>query len=168
MKAYCLFCKTGSEDTVVEHIKSIDSTIKTIVPVRILLERRMGIWEKSERLLFPGYVFVYLEDHDEGEVLFEGIKTLTRVYKVLEYQKDCVELMGSDYEYASWIYKHDGKIEPSKIRLEGKTVKPVDGPLADNIGEIVKLDRHKRRVWVELDFIDKKHRFSLSVIEINH
>ena len=91
---------------------------------------------------------------------------MTGAYKVLEYQTGQRELIGSDYEYASWIFRHNGRIEPSKALVEGDIIKVIDGPLKDGIGTIFKLDRHKRRAWVEFDFYENKHKVSLSVVDI--
>ena len=162
MKSYCLFCKTGSEKTVEQRINIIDSSIKAIAPVRILSERYNGKWEIRERVMIPGYVFLYFED----ELAVDTLKTLVRNYKILEYQAGERELRGSDYEYAMWIHKHDGRIGESQALFEGDTIKVVDGPLTDGVGTIVKLDRHKRRVWVEFDFDGKIQKVSLSVIDI--
>ena len=162
MKAYCVFCKTGSENVIAKHINAIDNTIEAIVPVRVLQEKCNGKWVERERLLIPGYVFIYTKN----EVSFDAVKTLTGVYKVLEYQTGQRELIGSDYEYAVWIYRHNGRIEPSKALFEGNTIKVIDGPLIDSIGTIIKLDRHKRRAWVEFNFDGKIQKVSLSVIDI--
>ena len=162
MKAYCVFCKTGSENFVAQSINAIDNTIKAIVPVRVLQEKISGRWEEREHLLIPGYVFIYVE----YEVSFNPMKILSGFYKVLEYQTGKRELIGPDYEYAEWIYRHNGRIGPSKVLVEGSTVKVIDGALIDGIGTITKLDRHKRRAWVEFDFEGRIQRVSLSVIDI--
>ncbi len=70
---------------------------------------------------------------------------------------------GIDYHYPMWIYRHCGDIDTSKVVLEGSIVRVVDGPLLDGIGTIVRIDRHKRRAWVEFDFSDNKHVVSLSI-----
>jgi transcriptional antiterminator NusG len=140
----------------------LDKRIKVIVPVRTLQEKRMGRWELREKPLIPGYVFVYAED----KVSFEAIKSPLNVYRILQYQMGQRELTGSDFEYAVWIYRHDGKITPSKVLFEGSDVRVVDGPLMDTMGRITRIDRHKRRAWVEFDFDGRKQVVSLSVIDL--
>lgn len=162
MKAYCVFCKTGSEKSVVDSIHALDAQLKAIAPVRVLQEKRKGNWELQEQSLIPGYVFIYTEE----EVPFEALKSRIGVYKILEYQTGVRELMDSDYEYASWIYRHDGRIQPSRALMEGSSVRVVDGPLMDGLGTIIRIDRHKRRAWVEFDFDGSKRTVSLSVIDI--
>ena len=162
LKAYCIFCKTGSENNVKQQVEKIDSAIKAIVPVRVLWEKYKGKWETRERELLPGYVFLYYK----GDLPEYTLRALVRNYKLLEYDTGKKELWGYDYDYAMWIYSHDGRIEESKALFEGEIVKVVYGPLAEGIGKIIKLDRHKRRAWVEFDFAGKTFRVSLSVVDI--
>ena len=162
LKAYCIFCKTGSENYVKQQVNKIDNAIEAIVPVRVLWEKCKGKWETRERLLLPGYVFLYYE----GDLPDDTLRVLIRQYRLLEYDTGKKELWGYDYNYAMWIYSHNGIIEVSRARFEGDMVKVIDGPLADGIGKIIKLDRHKRRAWVEFEFAGKIFRVSLSVVDI--
>ena len=73
-------------------------------------EKYNGKWEIRERLMIPSYVFLYFED----ELAVETLKALVRNYKILEYQLGERELRGSDYEYAMWIHKHNGRIGESR------------------------------------------------------
>lgn len=162
LKAYCIQCRTGSEHIVARQINNICKDVLAIAPVRILLEKRQKLWERSERALLPGYVFLYVKNKPD----FDIVRSLTRVFRVLQYDMGTRELTGSDYTYAKWIYRHNGRIEPSKALIEGSTVKVVDGPLANGIGTIIKLDRHKKRAIVEFDFDGTKKRVSLSVVDL--
>lgn len=160
--AYCVLCKTGSENVIARRINDLDKNITAISPVRVLQEKYKQQWITRERLLIPGYIFIYVNKI----ISFDKIIKSTGAYKFLEYQTGDRELIGSDFEYAAWIYSHDGKITPSRALIEGDEVNVVDGPLKDGIGTILKLDRHKRRAWVEFNFYGKAHRVSLSVIDI--
>ena len=162
LKAYCVFCKTGSENVIARRVNELNINVKAISPVRVLQERYKRKWIQRERLLIPGYVFVYVKK----EISLNEFINVTGAYKFLEYQTGKRELIGSDYEYASWVYRHNGRIEPSKALVEGDIIKVIDGPLKDGIGTIFKLDRHKRRAWVEFDFYGKAHKVSLSVVDI--
>lgn len=162
MNAYCIFCKTGSEKSIVQHLQTIHPEIEAIIPVRILQEKRKGEWVQQERPLIPGYVFLYAET----QITFDKIKGHKGVYKILEYPTGKRELIGGDYEYALWIYKHNGKIGPSVAVTEGGTVRVTEGSLLDGVGKIIKLDRHKRRAVVEFEFYGNKQRISLSVLDL--
>ncbi len=126
------------------------------------MEKKKGQWTDCERPLIPGYVFIYTEEEPQ----FDKIKTITDVYKILSYEDGTKELAGKDLKYAEWLYKYKGRIGPSKALVEGSTVKITHGPLKDGIGKVVRLDRHKRRAWVEFEFAGRKQKISLSVIDI--
>ncbi len=162
LKAYCVSCRTGSENSVAGQINHICDNVQAIAPVRVLLEKRQRRWESTERLLIPGYIFLYTENNIE----VKKIKALSKVYRVLQYDNGFRELLGSDYEYAKWIYRHNGRIGPSKALIEGSKVKVVDGPLANGIGNIIKLDKHKRRALVAFEFCDRIQKVSLSVVDL--
>lgn len=148
MKCYCVFCKTGGEASVAQKINIVDEAVKAIAPMRIIQEKRKGKWEEKEKALLPGYVFVYSEEEFEAYL----VRKLTDLYKVLSYDDDVRELVGKDYEYAMWVWRHQGNINPSKVLTQGGNVKVIEGPLIDTCGVIKKLDKHKRRAWVEFEF----------------
>jgi len=158
LKAWCVFCRTGSEKGVAQFVTTLNGRVEAIAPVRVLQEKRKGKWVQREQILFPGYVFLYAEE----EIKFELIKKVPRLSKILDYEAGLKELRGSDYEYSKWIYRHQGHIGTSKVLTEGRTAKVIDGPLLDGFGTIVKLDKHKRRVWIELEFDGQVRLVSLS------
>lgn len=162
LKVYCIFCKSGSEDILAEKIAKVSPQIEALIPVRTLQQKKNGIWVSTQQHLIPGYIFLYVGE----DISFRDIKQLLDVYKVLDYGAESKELVDADYQYAMWIYRHCGNIELSKVVFEGSTVKVVDGPLIEEIGNIVRIDRHKRRAWVEFNFCGKKHTVSLSIEDV--
>ncbi len=158
MKAWCIFCKTGTEKDAAKYIAESEKDIEAIAPVRILQEKRKGHWRHKEQILFPGYLFLYGEkDIDPGL-----IARTPGFYKLLGYDASLRELQGTDYEYAMWLHRYQGCLEISKVFTIGKLVKVIEGPLADGIGRIVKLDKHKRKIWVEFEFDGQTRLVTLS------
>lgn len=158
MNSCCIFCRTGSEMDLANQINEKEENCQAIAPMKIMQEKRRGTWQKKEKALFPGYIFLYYNE----EIDFEQIKKTPGLYKILNYDAEFKELQGSDYEYSMWIYKHQGCIETSKVLTIGRTVKVIDGPLLDGLGTIVKLDKHKRRAWVEFEFAGQLRTVTLS------
>ncbi len=158
MRSWCIFCKTGSEKGVAQCLAALDNKYKVIAPVRVLQEKRKGKWVDREQILFPGYIFLYAKE----EIEYELIKKVPGFYKILGNDMEFRELQGPDYEYSMWIYRHRGHIKPSKVLTIGRTVKVIEGPLSDTFGTIVKLDKHKRRIWVEFEFAGQSRLVSLS------
>jgi len=158
MKSYCVFCKTGSEKDVAQRVHTIDNRIEAIAPVCTLQEKRQGKWVNREQILLPGYAFLYTEEEIQVNLRAEVLD----LYKVLKYGVGFRELHGMDYEYSMWIYRHQGSINTSKVLTEGRNVKVIDGPLLDGFGTIVRLDKHKRRVWIDFEFDGQKRLVALS------
>ena len=156
--SYCIFCRTGSEQSVAQAISQSDPELTAIAPTRILSEKRQGQWVERAVTLLPGYVFLYVE----REMPIKQKARAQNMYKILEYEHGLAQLTGQDEEYALWVYRHQGQIKPSKVLVEGDKIIAVDGPLKDCTGKIVRLDKHKRRAWVEFEFEKQKRTVSLS------
>jgi len=152
-----LFCKTGSEKEIAQKVNQIYHGVNAIAPMRVCPYKLKGKWEYREQALLPGYVFLFTE----GELRDKLPSDVSNAYKLLEYASGQKELQGADYNYSMWVYRNHGRIDTSKVLTQGKRVKVIQGPLSDGFGRIVKLDRHKRRVWVEFDFDGQKRIVSL-------
>ncbi len=126
--------------------------------MRILTEKRQGQWVERTVTLLPGYVFVYAR----RELPIRQKAKARHLYKVLEYAGGLSRLEGEDEAYALWVHRHQGQIRPSRLLAVGDQVTVVEGPLKDCAGQIIRLDRHKRRVWVEFTFDGQKRSVSLS------
>ena len=156
-KAYCLFCRTGAELAVVESIRQSFPQLVALAPVKILPEKRAGNWIDQTKVLLPGYVFVYTTD----DLPFNLKHKTNHLYKVLHYERGIRTLTGPDEEYAMWIYRHAGEIKTSQVLTIGSEITVVSGPMSDFGGKIVKLDKHKRRAWVEFEFDGTKRVVSI-------
>ncbi len=158
LRCYCLFVRSGSEQTVADGICKGDPGIRAIAPKRSVQEKRSGSWTKRTLALLPGYVFVFgdLENNDLRKLKADN------VYKLLKYDNELRELLGDDREYAFWILRNHGDIGTSKVLDLGTGIRVVEGPLADCKGKIVRLDKHKRRATVEFEFDGKVRTVSLS------
>ncbi|MDD3996698.1 MAG: KOW motif-containing protein [Sphaerochaetaceae bacterium] len=167
MRSYCIYCKTGSEHRLVEHLSKMlkelyESEPKLLFPVRLVHEKHRGRWSTVEQPLLPGYLFLYVDD---TEVLAPYIIKQERdVYKILRYTDGTMQLRDGDEAYAMWVLRYKGRLAPSKAICEaGRLVKILEGPLIDMEGKIVKVDRHKKRVVVAFDFAGMERLVNLSV-----
>ncbi|MDD3942328.1 MAG: transcription termination/antitermination NusG family protein [Sphaerochaetaceae bacterium] len=167
MKAYCLYCKTGSEEKLVYLLKKdmrdlLSMELEVMFPTRVMNQRNRGRWIRVEQPLLPGYLFLYLEDETPLPLFI--IKQERDAYKILRYSDGTMELQDGDAAYAMWIYNHGGELQPSTVVFkEGQLVKILDGPLKDMQGKIIKLDRHHKRVIVAFMFAGTERHINLSV-----
>lgn len=167
MKAYCLYCKTGSEEKLVYLLKKdmrdyLAMELDVLFPKRVINQRKRGRWSNVEQPLLPGYLFLYLDDEVPFPLFI--IKQERDAYKILRYSDGTMELKEADAQYAMWVYSHGGKLLPSTVVYrEGQLVKILDGPLKDMEGRIIKLDRHHKRVIVGFMFAGEERKINLSV-----
>jgi len=101
MRSYCIYCKTGSEAKLVYLLKKDmldfeNIEVDLLFPVRILQEKRRGVWRKVEQPLLPGYIFLYLDD----EEIFPNyiVRQERDAYKILRNADGSMGLQGSDEE----------------------------------------------------------------------
>ena len=158
IQAYCLMCRTGTEMKVCRQIHKHYPDLEAFVPIRIIEEKRKRVWQSFEKILLPGYVFLYTET----ELPHDLIRSISHTYKILVYEKGFRALQDEDREYALWLYRHQGTIASSKILQEGNAITVVEGPLKDLYGKIIKLDRRKRKAWVSFVFDGEERIVSLS------
>ena len=156
--AFCVMCRTGAERAVCERIEQVTPDVTALVPVRVIEEKRQKQWQSFEKTLLPGYVFLFSDNPLPDNL----IRSITKAYKILAYDRGLRDLQHEDREYALWLYRHQGRIEPSVILESGQTIKVLDGPLKDMTGEIKRLDKRKRKVWVAFDFDGEARLVALS------
>ncbi len=156
-KSFCLFCRTGQEQAIADRINEEYTQLQAIAPTKVLPEKLKGQWRNRPKTLLPGYIFLYTDD----EVPHDLRHKTNHTYRLLEYERGVRTLIGPDADYAMWLLRHQGQIQPSRILAIGEHVKVIDGPLMDFQGRIKKMDRHKRRIWVEFDFDSQKRTISI-------
>ena len=144
----CLVCTTGKEEIVVHQIHE-HGWGQAIFPRRIKTILKNKKWLEMWSALFPGYVFLYTEDMSVSR---EKLMTLRNVIRLLDYgESGCSELVGQDREFADWIWRLKGKIGVMKTLQNGDRIEIIDGVFKQMHGTIIRMDRRRRTMKVELD-----------------
>lgn len=163
MNVYCVFCKTGKERATAKELGVRLFDAQVLAPAKIVQERRRGVWESCERVLMPSYVFIYSEDVIDWHIVNGSMNAIS----LLRYSDGSSELSGNDLDFAMWFYRQGGLINVSEVLVEGDEVKVLSGPLMDSVGTITRFDRHKRKVWISIDFMGQNTVLSVSVNEVS-
>lgn len=142
----CLFCVAGKEENVVEAVHR-NGWGCAIFPTRTALVRSGRQWVEMQKLLLPGYVFIY---SDEGQVRHDELVAVRDVIRVLSYEPGCDELIGKDLEFADWIWRNRGEIKPMKALQIGDWIEITDGLFRQLHGTILRMDRRRRSFLVAL------------------
>ncbi len=160
--AYCLFCRTGHEMSVVRELNTW-RRVMAIYPEKDKLEYRNNRWEKLRKPLLRGYVFLFVQQSLD----ISRVNRLSGVIRALSYDDGKCDLFGSDRAFADWIWAQGGAVTVSKVINAGDHVEIVDGPLTSMKGAIVTIDKRKRiakvdlslvgsamQVWLSFDYMD--------------
>ena len=115
-----------------------------------LVERNIiknGKLVKALRSIIPGYVFFeyYLEpDWDE-------IRKFKYIFYPLQYADNEKMLRDADLRFVKWLKGNNGRIKISKAMEVGKKIRILEGPLKEQEGKIVKINKRQKCAGVKLE-----------------
>lgn len=172
---FCLSCISGKEKNVKENLelflsKKIEENFNVWFPEKETTDKKQGISKKVMHPMFPGYIFVYYDGQDESTFPFRDASKLPSLIKFLKYDNGSHALIGNDLFFARWIHKNDGTIVESKVLLsEGQRLHIAEGPLVGFDGNVVKVDKHHKKITVRFNFDghDVDINFSVEFLEKN-
>lgn len=132
------------------------------IPKRERLKKFHGIWNKEEEILFKGYVFT---DSARPEELYQELKKIPRMTKVLGREEQYFfALNQEEEELVRGIGDENHRTSISKIEVEeGKKIRVIEGPLKGYVGNMVKVNLHKREVVVRVEFMGRPLELKIGV-----
>lgn len=152
---YVMQVRTGAEEKMKEQcLKRIDRDTleKCFVPYYEEKKRYQGTWHTEKRILFPGYVFLVSGRLDD---LYKSLREVTGMTKLLGMGEEIVPLKEEEVELLQKAGAGERPLEVSTGIIENGIVMITDGPLAGMEGCIKKIDRHKRKAWLEVDMFGR-------------
>lgn len=147
---YVIQVRTGKEsDIETQCRKVIDNKIleRSFIPCYKYKKKYHGEWHEEQRPLFPGYVFLVTEDSNG---LFHALKDIIGLTRLLKNGDEIVPLMDDEIEFMKRFGREEQVVEISEGIIENNQVRITDGPLKGYEGLIRKIDRHKRKAWIEI------------------
>lgn len=149
MNWYAVFVETGKEAIVQQCLRlQFGENLTSLVPQRVVMEKRHGKFYKVTKKLFPGYIFLYMNLNSE---IYHHVISLPSVYRILGAREGCIAIQSE--EMIPLLRLLDGKeiIEVSKIAVNSD-VKVISGPLLGLEGLIQKINMHTRRAKIAVSF----------------
>ncbi len=144
--------------------RSISSCLiqECFIPKREKLKKYHGRWNKVEEVLFPGYVFAATEHPKE---LYQELKAVPRLTRLLGKEGQFFFSLNQEEEdFVREIGGHGHKAVVSKVKIEeGKKIRVLEGPLRDYVGDVVKVNLHKREVVIRVTFMGREMELKLGV-----
>ncbi len=145
MHAYCLFCETQKCKTIAQHIERTYN-ICCISPEIIQRKWTKGIPEEKHHDWLPGYIFLYSEE------LIERLPRIPGIIRLLGNS----ELQGTDLAFANMLRERHGTIGILQIDEINQFYTISDLLWQQMEGQIIKIDRERKRCCVEFSFDNKK------------
>lgn len=166
---YVIQVRTGTEESVrkqCERLVDHHAMKRCFIPYQEQLKRYMGQWHKEMMPLFPGYVFA---DSQDVDLLFEELKRVTGLTKLLGTGSAIVPLTSEEIAILKRLGKEEQIVTISKGLIADNQVKILEGPLKELEGAICKIDRHRRKAWLELVMFGRIQRVEvgLEILEKN-
>lgn len=166
---YVFQVKTGDEFEVTNIVK--DNLLKSgedaFVPMYKCEKIYHGTVEERLQRLFPGYIFIDTPDISDMRIRMYMLHSVDLYAKIIKTGDEMVPVSESEREMIENISGPDHIVDMSRGIIEHDKVRIFSGPLADYTGEIIKIDRHKRLAWINLDLKGKtiSTKLGLEIIE---
>ena len=147
MYSYCLFIETGKELLLKAGLQDILPSSTVLVPsysYRMYIGQ--GKFIDQKRPLFPGYLFLYLNDPLDVSIVWE-----TRLLGVIRFLKSngSYELEGSDLAFAELIWSCRGELGATPV-VSNNTLFAFKDPVFGRAeAKIVKVDKRQNNMLVE-------------------
>ena len=162
MEWYVVFVETGKEENIQKWLSFHFSKdiLHSLVPKRRLTIKNNGKTYKILKKLFPGYVFVCTEmDIDK----YKKIRSIPKLIRILNTGTYYTKIDEREMDIILKLVGNDDIVDYSKIFIENSRVCVKDGPLCGMEGIIRKVDKHKNRARIELNFMGELRTIDVGV-----
>lgn len=174
IKWYSLRVISGKERKIKERIelevnRSNWSEIVTqvIVPTEKVYKIRNGKKVVSERNILPGYILLEVDSHKfSGEI----ISTIANVQNVIHFLGKNSPLPMTQAEANRMLGKVDESLDKGEAMIEpfivGETVKIVDGPFNEFVGDIQEVNEDKKKLKVVVKIFGRGTEVELNFMQV--
>ena len=142
-KNILLQCRANIPESILEHCCILYFEEK---------KRIQGEWTIQQKILFPGYVFMVT---DNSEELYLQLKKVIGLTKLIGTGREIIPISEDEKNFLLSFGDSDQIVKMSKGIIEGSQIKILSGPLMGKEGLIRKIDRHKRKAYLELEMFGR-------------
>lgn len=160
---YVVQVRTGTEESIVQQCeKNVSDGVLERCFIPYYEEKRhiRGVWTVHKKILFPGYVFVVTE---KIEGLFIELQNVIGLTKLLGIGDDIVPLREEETQFLLTFGGEKQVVEMSEGIIEQSKVRVISGPLQGMEGCIRKIDRHKRKAYLEVEMFGRMQRVQVGL-----
>lgn len=152
---YVIQVRTGTEEKIKEQcLAVVDKEIlaQCFIPYYEERKKYQGVWHTERKILFPGYVFAV---SDRLAELNKSLQSVIGMTRLLGTGKEVVALKEEEIILLKKMGAGERPMEISTGIIENGAVIITDGPLSGMEGCIRKIDRHKRKAWLEIEMFGR-------------
>ena len=160
---YVVQVRSGTEHNIrIQCNKKIPDTImeRCFIPYYEEKKKQNGTWNTLQKVLFPGYIFMITED---VEKLFFHLKTIEGMTKLIGTGQDIIRLKEEEITFLKRFGGEEQIVSMSEGIIEGTQVIITSGPLMGMEGLIQKIDRHKRKAWLDLELFGRMQQVEVGL-----
>lgn len=160
---YVVQVRSGTEHNIrIQCNKKIPDTImeRCFIPYYEEKKKQNGSWNTLQKILFPGYIFMITED---VEKLFFHLKTIEGMTKLIGTGNDIIPLTEEEIIFLQRLGGDEQIVSMSEGIIEGTQVIITSGPLMGMEGLIKKIDRHKRKAWLDLELFGRMQQVEVGL-----
>lgn len=160
---YVMQVRTGTEENIrVQCVRKIPPGIleRCFIPYYEEKKRIRREWTVKKKVLFPGYVFVVTEDMDQ---LYQSLKSVAGLTKLIGTGREVVPLTEEEKQFMLDLGGEEQVVPLSEGIIENSVTKIRSGPLKGKEGLIRKIDRHKRKAWLEVEMFGRKQEIEVGL-----
>ena len=154
--------KEQETKVMIENLIAKDLYTRCFILTRDMRKKFGGQWITVKEKLFPGYIFV---ETDMVLELYLSARKVPMLTKFLGREDEAViALNEKESKWMSKLIAAGEEVPVSEIDIEeGNKVQIQTDPLAALEGYVKKIDLHKRRAEVEVEFMGEKRVFYLGI-----
>ena len=165
---FVFYVQTGREQTACSFLNKLYDKNESVafVPQVELIFKNSKFVRKNLKPMFPGYVFT--------ESIIEGSAFITQTYRFVRFSKCIFKLLGNknlnyikldenERSFLMGFCDNEYIVEESIGFIKGDNVFITSGPLKGRESVIKKIDRHKRRAEIEMDFMGYLRRVNVAL-----
>ncbi len=160
---YVVQIRTGTEESIqMQCRKNVSEEVleRCFIPYYEERKRIRGEWTTQKKVLFPGYVFMISENVKR---LYEELKKVVGLTRLIGTGEEIVPLKEEEVEFLESFGGEKQIVEMSEGIIEHSQVKVLSGPLQGKEGYIRKIDRHKRKAWLEIEMFGRIQKIQVGL-----
>ena len=169
MEYYVIQLLTGKEESFLKYAKNSlpREDIRFFWLRRELFIKKLGITRKSVSSIFPGYIFI--ESGDISYDFYKNIKKFPGFCRFLRNNDD-IRPLSMDEKKVVYQLSLNGEIAGiSKVYFNADDkIKVISGPMKGLEGEIVKVDKRKKRAKIKLKLYEDSFLIDFGFELIEH